>query len=179
MVNIILMLAIHQDVQNRLYTEIIEIIPNLDFVDINEIDKMDYMECVIKETMRFIPLSLILLRENLTNIKLKNCIIPKNTIIFLSILKMHRNPIIWGKNADKFLPERFQHEYEKLAYVPFSVGPRNCIGSKYAMISMKIMLCFLLTHYKFKTDIKLSDIRMKFEILLKLENACMVKLERR
>lgn len=180
MLNVLLMLAMHTDVQSRVYDEIVHTAPSTaEFFDLDQIDQMKFMERVIKETMRLFPLSLVMAREALANIKLSKCTVPRGTILFLSVLKMHRNPQLWGPTADQFIPDRFLDEPPPFAYIPFSAGPRNCIGAKYAMISMKIMLCSILTHYKLTTDIKMTDIRMKFEMLLKLENAYIVKLERR
>lgn len=177
------MLAIHQDVQDRVYEEICANVQDIECLDYDTVSKLDYMERTIKETMRLYPLSQVLVRETDADVQLNGCIVPKGTILLLSIFKMHRSKDIWGPTASEFDPERFlsesfaeQHPY---AYLPFSAGPRNCVGAKYAMISMKMMLCHILTAYKLNTTIKVSDIVLKFELMLKIENQCLVQLERR
>lgn len=50
---------------------------------------------------------------------------------------------------------------------------------RYAYIAMKIILANLLRHYRFKTDLKMSDIRMRYEITLKNVRGNMVRVERR
>lgn len=50
---------------------------------------------------------------------------------------------------------------------------------KYSLLAMKIMLCHLLRNYKFTTSLKLSDLRLKMALDLKLVNKHMVKIERR
>lgn len=177
------MLAINQDVQERVYEEICTNVHDIDHLDYDTLTKLEYMERTIKETMRMFPLTLALMREADQNIQLTECVIPEGTLIVLSIFRMHRSKKIWGPTANEFDPERFlptemlgRHPF---AYLPFSGGPRNCIGAKYAMISLKIMLCHMLKAYKLSTAIKMSDITMKFELILKIKNKCLVKLDRR
>lgn len=94
-----------------------------------------------------------------------------------------QRPDIWGEDADSFnpnhfLPERIS-ERHPFCFLPFSGGPRNCIGLQYAMISMKVALSAILRKYKFTTELKLSDLEFKFELTLKLVNKHMVGMERR
>lgn len=52
-------------------------------------------------------------------------------------------------------------------------------GYQYGMISMKVVLSAILRRYKFRTDLKLSDLELKFELTLKISNRHMVGMERR
>lgn len=96
---------------------------------------------------------------------------------------MHRRKDIWGENADNFDPDRFSSDQVKNrnphAYAPFSLGARNCIGMQYAYIEMKVVLANLLRHYHFKTNLKMSDIRIRMEVTLKNARGNMVQIERR
>lgn len=183
MLNTLLLLAMHPDVQERLYDEIISTVTNSEYIDYDTISKLDYMDQVLKESMRLIPLTQILIRETDADAQLSDCIVPKGTIIFLSILKMFRNPEIWGSNSMEFNPDRFRSEEmdnrHPYAFIPFAAGPRNCIGSKYAMLSLKIQLCHLMLKYKFSTVMRMSDLVFKMEFLLKLANKFMIRLEKR
>lgn len=90
---------------------------------------------------------------------------------------------MWGDDADEFNPDHFlpekANERHPFCFLPFSGGPRNCIGYQYAMISMKVILSGILRKYRFTTSLKLSDLEMKFELTLKLVNKHMVGMERR
>ncbi|KDO32669.1 hypothetical protein SPRG_02370 [Saprolegnia parasitica CBS 223.65] len=86
--------------------------------------------------------------------------IPKGADIFLDIIAIHRNPTYWSQ-PNEFLPERFiegTDVYEAdlalrggkpntFCYFPFSVGDKNCIGSRFAMAEMLVVLSTLFSTY--------------------------------
>jgi cytochrome P450 family 4 len=61
----------------------------------------------------------------------ENALIPADSHIMIHLYDTHRDPNFWSE-PDKFDPDRFLTERCKnrhpFAYVPFSAGPRNCIG---------------------------------------------------
>lgn len=67
----------------------------------------------------------------MTNV-LANYTIPAGTLILLAFHNLHRDPKVWGPEPDKFNPDHFLPEKAKdrhpYSYLPFSGGPRNCIG---------------------------------------------------
>lgn len=69
--------------------------------------------------------------------------IPKGTSVAMHIYNMHRNPKVYPEpdkfNPDRFLPENMQHRHP-YAYVPFSAGPRNCVGTSYRLFRKKCTL---------------------------------------
>mmetsp|Transcript_2285 Transcript_2285/g.6217 ORF Transcript_2285/g.6217 Transcript_2285/m.6217 type:complete len:135 (+) Transcript_2285:225-629(+) len=76
--------------------------------------------------------------------------LPAGTNIFISPFMIHHNPDIW-ENPDLFDPDRFLPENSKsrhpYAYVPFSAGPRNCIGRKFALTEEKAVLTALYSRF--------------------------------
>lgn len=61
----------------------------------------------------------------------------------------------------------------------YSGGPRNCIGFKYALMSMKIAVAHLIRNFHFTTDLKLEDLRLQIDITLKLINKHLVRAKER
>lgn len=82
---------------------------------------------------------------------LDNKIIPANTHLNMPLFIVLRDPEYF-EDPDTFKPERFEAENAQsiypFAYVPFSAGPRNCIGQKYAMLEMKSTISKILRHYE-------------------------------
>lgn len=166
--SILVMLAIHPEVQEKVYEEIQSIEASMEDsndLNISVINKMEYISQVIMETMRLFPLTTIIARETVQDLQIKsnNILIPKGTNIFLGISMLHRNQELWGPNSHKFDPENFSAENRKHrnphAYIPYLEGPRDCVGRKYANIEMKVVIYTILKNFRLETDEKLEDIR--------------------
>ncbi|CAG8839813.1 33628_t:CDS:2, partial [Racocetra persica] len=66
-----------------------------------------------------------------------------------NLWQIHRNPNLWN-DADKFIPERFMdpEKEAKSNWVPFSGGPRNCLGQNFSMMEQKIIIAMMLLKFK-------------------------------
>ncbi|KAJ6635214.1 Cytochrome P450 4c3, partial [Pseudolycoriella hygida] len=180
--NTILMLAMYPEHQEKVVAEL-RSIPRESEISLEYISQLTYLDMVVKEVMRLFPVGPLLARNNLADIKISNCIIPANTFIVMSYFTLHRDPKSWGEhpnefNPDNFLPERIaaRHPY---AYLPFCGGTRNCIGMKYAWISLKIVLTKLLLNFKFSSQLKMEEISFRWDMTLKVENRHWVTVEKR
>lgn len=127
--------------------------------------------------------AVFIVREATDDFPLLDGIIPKGTQIILGLYNLHRSREFWGENANEFQPERFLPEnsagHHPYQYVPFSAGARNCIGIRYAQTSLCITLIHLLRNFKFTTDLKMSDVKIRTGIVMKFINQNPVRLERR
>nr|XP_029709535.1 probable cytochrome P450 313a4 [Aedes albopictus] len=182
---ILLMMAMHPDVQERCYQEVMEICPDeAGVISAENATSFTYLDMVCKESMRLFPVVPIMARATNADIKLSDDhTIPANCNIILGIYQMHRDPKVWGPNADRFDPDNFlpervakRHPY---AYLPFSAGPRNCMGLRYARISMKIMAAHILKKYRLKTTLTLDQVRVSYGVMLNIANGVLLSLERR
>ncbi|KOB66031.1 Uncharacterized protein OBRU01_21831, partial [Operophtera brumata] len=169
-----LMLARHPEVQNKVYEE---------SVSAEDLPRLKYLEAVIKESLRLYPPVPIIVRKADKDIKLPNGLeLPKGTSFMINIWAVHRNPVYWGKDAEEFRPERFLESNLKhpAAFIPFSYGPRSCLGYQYAMISMKTAVACLVRHYRLSTsDSKQAPLRVKFDIMMKHVDNFELQMERR
>ncbi|XP_023234092.1 cytochrome P450 4C1-like [Centruroides sculpturatus] len=117
-----------QEIQDKVYLELKEIFKN-DMnrdITINDLTKMTYLECVIKESMRIYPSAPFVGRINPSEMKIDNNSLPANSIYIVCINSIHHNPSVYENpevfDPDRFLPENFRklHPY---VFLPFSAGP--------------------------------------------------------
>ncbi|CAF1457709.1 unnamed protein product [Rotaria sordida] len=112
--------------------------------------EMSYLDMFIRETLRMYPITqTIINRKNTEEFYIENVgTIPVGTIITASIYDLHFNPDLWGPvDPHIFCPERFATKRHPLAWVPFGAGPRNCVGMRFALMEIKVLLARLLKTY--------------------------------
>ncbi|PSN35347.1 Cytochrome P450 4c21 [Blattella germanica] len=138
----------HPEIQEKAYEELEEIFQGSDRVPtISDLNNMNYLERVIKEVLRLHPTG--------TNLE-------------IPIHHIHMDPEVYPNpedfNPDHFLPEKVvnRHPY---AYIPFSAGPRNCIGQRFAMLEEKTVLSYLIRNFKFETLNKREGFKIYLEII--------------
>ncbi|XP_055321750.1 cytochrome P450 4c3-like [Sitodiplosis mosellana] len=181
---VVLMLAMHPIIQEQVFDELRSVFDTQDEEATYEhIRKMNLLDRVIKETMRLLPMGPFIERVTTADVPISSCVLPRDVLISISIFTLHRRKDIWGEHAnefnpDNFLPEKVQSRHA-FSFLPFSGGPRNCIGYLYAMFSMKVMIALLLRNYQFSTDSKLSDLELKFELTLKLAKKPVITIAQR
>ncbi|XP_041973294.1 cytochrome P450 4C1-like [Aricia agestis] len=157
----LLLLAIHPDVQNKVIEEV-DYIFGKDTRDatLEDLSAMKYLDLVIKESMRLYPPVNFIMRQTTQPCKLSNFDIPANTMCAIHIYDLHRDEKIYPE-PDKFRPERFLPENSagrhNFAFIPFSAGPRNCIGQKFAMMEMKSLLSSIFRRFDVAPVTKISD----------------------
>ena len=131
-----------------------------------------YLECCIKESLRLYP--------SVPNFKriidepgfeLGGYKIPVGTSISMHIYALHRHEDFFP-DPEKFKPERFHPDNaagrHPFAFVPFSAGPRNCIGQRFALLEEKVVLSTLLRRFRLTYDTaKHGPAKASAELILK------------
>ncbi|CAH0560442.1 unnamed protein product [Brassicogethes aeneus] len=188
------LLGIHQDVQvsmhfiellfnNKVYKELEEILGYSDR-DINYEDtqKMVYLEQVIKETWRLYPPINSIMRVPIKDINLGQYVFPKGTTLLCSIFLLHRNEEYYH-DSHRFNPERFNSDNDKnrppYSFLPFSEGVRKCIGSKYAMLVVKVFLAKILSQYRVICNQKQRDFKLSLQLTVRRKEGFLISLEPR
>lgn len=174
-------LATHLEEQKKLQKHIDSFFTTDDILDYDVMNKMDYLDWFIKETLRMYPITPIVMnRECSEHIDVPGLgHIAPGMKVTLDMYKLHYDSDLWGPvDTTKFYPERFATKRHPAAYIPFGLGPRNCVGKRFALAEIKITIIRLLqnyTVYPASTNdndlelIELVTISPK-EVLVRLEN---------
>ncbi|NXP44780.1 CP3AO protein, partial [Heliornis fulica] len=173
-------LAMHPDVQQKLLEEIDTVLPNKAPLTYEAIMQLEYLDMAVSETLRLFPLGGRLERTCKKDVEINGVTIPKGTIVVIPPATLHYDPEYWP-NPEEFRPERFSKEnkdtIDPYTYLPFGAGPRNCIGMRFALLTLKVAITILLQHFTFQTcketpiPLKLSSVgllRPEKPIILKL-----------
>ncbi|NWI20979.1 CP3AL protein, partial [Crypturellus soui] len=147
-------LATHPDVQQKLQDEIDSILPKKAPLTYDAVMQMEYLDMAVNETLRLFPLGGRLERTCKKTIEIKGTTIPKGIVVMIPPFTLHRNPEYWPE-PEEFRPERFSKEnkgsIDPYTFLPFGAGPRNCIGMRFALLTLKVAIVVLLQHFHFRT----------------------------
>lgn len=106
--------------------------------------QIPYARQILEETMRLYPPVWRFTRRAIQDDSIAGYHVPAGTDLVISPYITHRHPAHW-KEVERFDPERFDadrcRERHRVAYLPFSAGPRRCIGDGFALLEMQIHLC--------------------------------------
>ncbi|XP_032666228.1 cytochrome P450 4C1-like [Odontomachus brunneus] len=164
-------LAEHKDIQDRVREEVNTVMKQFEKkLTMTALQSLSYLERCLKETLRLYPSVHYIAREIAEDVKLCDSnIIPCGTYVHLNIYDVHRDPNFWPNpnvfDPDRFLPEKIQkrHPY---SYLPFSAGPRNCIGQRFAMLEMKAMIATLVRNFYLEPIDYLKDMQITADLIL-------------
>ena len=113
------------------------------------------MSMIINEALRLYPPVVQLVRRTGRQVRLGKLIVPANVQLVIPTVAFHYDPEIWGQDAQLFKPERFSEGLAKatkdnmVAFLPFGMGPRICVGFNFATAETKIVLSMILQRYSF------------------------------
>jgi len=116
-----------------------------------DVPKLDYTTRVLLESMRLYPPIFVLMRCAKEDDEVGGYHVPAGANIVLCAYVTHRHPDFW-ENPEGFDPDRFTPErsagIHRMAYFPFSGGPRKCIGNSFAMMQMPIVLAMVTQRFR-------------------------------
>ena len=201
-------LARNTEAQEKLYKEICDFkkkktndtsSTSLQMMDFKE---MPYLDLVIKESLRLHPPIPSFGRQVKDGTLLCGKEFPECSVI-VDVLSMNRNPEVW-KDPMSFIPERFdendqqrnkedrndtgdesistkqqQKRRNPFQYIPFSAGPRNCIGQRFAMSELKAALFHLVAHFEWSSTQREDELEESFDLIHQCLNGLMVSVQTR
>jgi cytochrome P450 len=114
---------------------------------------LSYTLQVFKESLRIYPPIFMFGRQAIADVEAGGCFLPRGTVVLVSPYTVQHRADVWPA-PERFDPERFTPEAEaaraRCAYIPFSAGPRTCIGNHFALMEGPIVLATLLQHADFE-----------------------------
>lgn len=118
-------------------------------------ERLAFCTRVFKEALRLYPPLMMMPRRTLEAVEIAGVSLPPRALVFVSIYAMHYRESLYPEperfDPDRWLPER-EAERPKAAYLPFSAGPRFCIGAHFAMLEGPLVLATLLRRWHFEVD---------------------------
>ncbi|XP_048847204.1 cytochrome P450 3A27-like isoform X2 [Brienomyrus brachyistius] len=147
-------LATNPTAMKKLQEEIDSVFPNNTPVTYEALMQMEYLDMAMNESMRLWPPAPRIERACKNTVEIQGVTIPTGTLVVVPTYVLHRDPKIW-ESPDTYKPERFSKENREdinpYTFLPFGMGPRNCIGMRFALLIMKMVVVKLLQNFSLET----------------------------
>ncbi|KAI1887586.1 hypothetical protein AGOR_G00191830 [Albula goreensis] len=173
----------HPEVQKKVQQELQEVFGQSDRpINTEDLKKLRYLECVIKESLRLFPAVPFFARSICEDCHINGFKVPKGANAIIMPYALHRDPRYFP-NPEEFRPERFLPENSEgrhaYSFIPFSAGLRNCIGQRFAVMEEKVVLASILRNFKIEATQEREELRPLGELILRPEKGIWIKLEKR
>lgn len=138
------------EVEQKLHAELDEVLDGRT-PDFSDISKLTYTRAIFDEAVRLYPPVPIMSRQASEDDTIRKKHIPKGSLMLVVPWLLHRHKKHWDQ-PDSFIPERFLADYptkhDKFAYLPFSAGPRVCLGKSFGIIESVLSIAILAQHFR-------------------------------
>ncbi|XP_050684344.1 cytochrome P450 9e2-like isoform X2 [Leptidea sinapis] len=160
-------LALNYEVQDKLYQEIRNYEEKNGKLVFEKINELNYLECVLNEALRKWSVALALDRMCTKTYELpppreggKPYTMKPGDLLLCTVNSIHMDPKYFPDpkafNPDRFLEEN-KHKIKPFTFLPFGAGPRNCIGIRFAMMELKVLLFHLVANFEIQKCEKTQD----------------------
>jgi thromboxane-A synthase len=175
-------LAKNPDIQDKLQAEV----DGQEWNDDNQVNyeiimNLNYMDLFVREVLRMYPISTTAMtRECNTSTNVCGHQIEKGCIIQPDVFTIHYDANLWGPEDPKiFYPERHSTKRHPAAFMPFGIGPRNCVGMRFALMELKMCLAQIMRQFRILPGDKMEEGFSLNETLVIRPNGMYIKLEKR
>lgn len=150
-------LSMNDKIQTRLRDEINDVIEHYGDITPESLADMEYLQMVIHESLRMYPVIQFIQRRCT-----EDCFIPetgvvleKDTAVIIPTHWLHYNEKYFPE-PHTYNPERFSKEQKRsidpFFYLPFSTGPRSCLGRRFALMNLKVSVLYFVKHFRIEQD---------------------------
>ena len=150
------LLSQHPHIEDKMSQELASV-PVGDVPSLDDLPRFTYTRQVLEETLRLYPAGWLMTRRALRDDQFGEYFVPAGTEIYIPPYFIQRHPALW-RDPDQFDPDRFDpaqpQDRHPLALLPFSAGPRNCIGELLARVEMQIHLMTIAKRLRLRYDDK-------------------------
>lgn len=151
----IYMLALHPEAQAKLREEINDVLGIEDQITYEHLKSMEYLQAVVQETLRIYPPAPVSNRVCNTNLNINGINLREGDLVSVPIYSIQHNEEFYPE-PEKFKPERFLREekssLDPITFLSFGLGPRNCIGMRFAEFQMQVVIALIMRRFNFKTS---------------------------
>jgi len=147
-------LAKNPEVQAKARAEAFAILNGKTDPDADDLEKVPYVNAVVSESLRLRPpVYNLITRDAAHDTELDGVTLPKGTGVSLHIGSINTHPEVWERPKE-FDPERFMQQKQPRVFnnLPFSAGPRRCLGDKFSLLEQRSLLLKMLTQYELLPD---------------------------
>jgi cytokinin trans-hydroxylase len=119
-----------------------------------DLPKLKILGMVLNESLRLYTPASVLPRQAFDNVKVGDVELPTGMSVWIPVLAIHHSKELWGEDANEFNPQRFAEGVQKackhqMGFLPFSCGPRVCVGQNFAIMEAKVVMTMVLSCFKF------------------------------
>jgi len=142
------LLSQNPKVEQTLHSEVDQL--QLRAPSFEDLAKLEYTRQTLEETLRLYPPVWLFTRAAIDEDRLGPYLVPENADIMITPYFLHRHTKYWD-DPEAFLPERFSAAQVKarhrFVHIPFSAGPRRCIGDFFGIVEMQIHLGIMASRF--------------------------------
>jgi cytochrome P450 len=143
------------------------------------LDDDEYLDAVVKETLRVRPVVVDVARKLQRDVELGGWHLPAGTLVLPAIAAVHQRPDLYPSPLE-FRPERFvENAAESYAWIPFGGGVRRCIGASFAQVEMRVVLREVLRRVRLRAPSQRPERAQVRHVTVVPARGCRVVVEER
>ncbi|KAL3631825.1 hypothetical protein CASFOL_024809 [Castilleja foliolosa] len=149
------LLAMHPHWQDQAREEVLRVCGSRDTPTKDHLPNLKTLGMILNESLRLYPPAVAIIRRAKTDMQLSGLHIPRGTELLIPILAVHHDPALWCHDAQEFNPARFakgvaQAAKHPMAFMPFGLGARRCIGQNLAVLQARLAVAMILQRFSFE-----------------------------